>query len=38
MRGAYGISTGIVAAGVDPGTGALRGGSDPRRERALVSW
>jgi gamma-glutamyltranspeptidase/glutathione hydrolase len=38
MRSPYGISTGIVAAGMDPATGALRGGSDPRRERALVAW
>ena len=38
MRPAYGISTGIVAAGVDPVTGRLRGGADPRRERALVAW
>jgi gamma-glutamyltranspeptidase/glutathione hydrolase len=38
MRPAYGISTGIVAAGIDPVTGKLRGGADPRRERALVAW
>jgi gamma-glutamyltranspeptidase/glutathione hydrolase len=38
MRPAYGISTGVVAAGVDPATGRLRGGADPRRERALVAW
>ena len=38
MRPAYGISTGVVAAGVDPGSGRLRGGADPRRERALVAW
>jgi gamma-glutamyltranspeptidase / glutathione hydrolase len=37
-RPAYGISTGVVAAGVDPATGRLRGGADPRRERALVAW
>jgi gamma-glutamyltranspeptidase/glutathione hydrolase len=38
MRPGYGISTGIVAAGIDPVTGKLRGGADPRRERALVAW
>lgn len=30
-------STGVVAAGVDPATGRLRGGADPRRERALIA-
>jgi gamma-glutamyltranspeptidase/glutathione hydrolase len=38
IRPPYGISTGVVAAGVDPATGRLRGGADPRRERALVAW
>ena len=38
MRPAHGISTGIVAAGVDPATGKLRGGADLRRERAIVAW
>ena len=38
LRGAYGISTGIVAAGMDPATGRLRGGADPRRERALIAY
>ena len=38
LRGAYGISTGIVAAGMDPVTGRLRGGADPRRERALIAY
>jgi gamma-glutamyltranspeptidase/glutathione hydrolase len=38
VRPAYGISTGIVAAGVDPVTGKLRGGADPRRERYVVAW
>ena len=37
-RSPYGISTGVVAAGIDPATGRLRGGADPRRERALVIW
>lgn len=38
VRPAYGISTGVVAAGVDPATGLLRGGADPRRERYIVAW
>ena len=38
MRPAYGISTGVVAAGIDPVTGKLRGGADPRRERALIAY
>jgi gamma-glutamyltranspeptidase / glutathione hydrolase len=38
LRGPYGISTGIVAAGMDPATGKLRGGADPRRERALIAY
>ena len=38
LRGPYGISTGIVAAGMDPVTGRLRGGADPRRERALIAY
>jgi gamma-glutamyltranspeptidase/glutathione hydrolase len=38
VRPPYGISTGIVVAGIDPVTGKLRGGADPRRERALVAW
>lgn len=38
MRGPYGISTGVVAAGIDPATGRLRGGADPRRERALIAY
>ena len=38
IRPPYGISTGIVAAGVDPGSGRLRGGADLRRERAVVAW
>ncbi|HVH56390.1 MAG TPA: hypothetical protein VM791_09045, partial [Vicinamibacterales bacterium] len=33
MRPAYGISTGVVAAGIDPATGRLRGGADPLRSR-----
>lgn len=38
LRAPYGISTGVVAAGMDPVTGRLRGGADPRRERALVAY
>jgi len=38
IRPAFGISTGVVAAGIDPVTGRLRGGADLRRERALVAW
>ena len=38
LRPAYGISTGIVAAGIDPDTGKRRGGADPRRERALIAY
>jgi gamma-glutamyltranspeptidase/glutathione hydrolase len=34
----YGISTGVVAAGIDPASGRLRGGADLRRERAVVAW
>ena len=38
VRRPFGISTGIVAAGMDPVTGRLRGGADLRRERAIVVW
>jgi gamma-glutamyltranspeptidase/glutathione hydrolase len=38
VRPRFGISTGIVAAGIDPATGQLRGGADLRRERAIVAW
>jgi gamma-glutamyltranspeptidase / glutathione hydrolase len=38
VRPAYGISTGVVAVGIDPATGLLRGGADPRRERYIVAW
>jgi gamma-glutamyltranspeptidase/glutathione hydrolase len=38
LRAPYGMSTGVVAAGIDPVTGRLRGGADPRRERALVAY
>src|SRR5262245_33792988 len=35
VLGPYGMSTGVVAVGVDPETGTLRGGADPRRERYI---
>lgn len=38
MRRPNGISTGVVAVGVDPVTSGLRGGADLRRERAIVAW
>ena len=38
IRRPFGISTGVVAAGIDPVTGRLRGGADLRRERAIVAW
>ena len=38
VRRPFGISTGVVAAGVDPATGRLRGGADLRRERAIAAW
>jgi gamma-glutamyltranspeptidase / glutathione hydrolase len=38
VLGAYGMSTGIVAAGINPSTGTLRGAADPRRERYVMGW
>jgi hypothetical protein len=38
IRAPNGISTGVVAVGIDPATGQLRGGADLRRERAIVAW
>jgi gamma-glutamyltranspeptidase / glutathione hydrolase len=38
VLGAYGMSTGIVAVGVNPTSGTLRGGADPRRERYVFGW
>jgi gamma-glutamyltranspeptidase/glutathione hydrolase len=38
VLGPYGVSTGVVAVGVDPRTGTLRGGADPRRERYIFGW
>lgn len=36
--GPYAMSTGVVAVGVDPKTGTLRGGADVRRERYVFGW
>jgi gamma-glutamyltranspeptidase / glutathione hydrolase len=38
VLGAYGMSTGVVAVGVNLSTGTLRGGADPRRERYIFGW
>jgi gamma-glutamyltranspeptidase/glutathione hydrolase len=38
VLGPYGMSTGIVAVGVDPPSGTLRGGADVRRERYIFGW
>lgn len=38
VLGPYGVSTGIVAVGVMPGSGTLRGGADVRRERYVFGW
>jgi gamma-glutamyltranspeptidase / glutathione hydrolase len=38
VLGPYAMSTGVVAVGVDPNTGTLRGGADPRRERYIFGW
>ena len=38
VLGAYGMSTGVVAVGVDPRSGTLRGGADVRRERYIFGW
>ncbi len=38
VLGPYAMSTGVVAVGVDPKTGTLRGGADPRRERFIFGW
>ena len=38
VLGPYGVSTGVVAVGVVPGHGTLRGGADPRRERYIMGW
>ena len=36
--GPYAMSTGVVAVGVNPKTGTLRGGADVRRERYIFGW
>ena len=38
LLGPYGMSTGVVAVGVNPQTGTLRGGADVRRERYIFGW
>jgi gamma-glutamyltranspeptidase/glutathione hydrolase len=38
VLGPYSMSTGVVAVGVDPKNGTLRGGADPRRERYIFGW
>lgn len=38
VLGAYGMSTGVIAVGVDPKNGTLRGGADVRRERYIFGW
>ena len=38
VLGPYGMSTGVVAVGVNAETGTLRGGADPRRERYIFGW
>jgi gamma-glutamyltranspeptidase/glutathione hydrolase len=38
VLGPYGMPTGVVAVGVNPKTGTLRGGADTRRERYAFGW
>jgi gamma-glutamyltranspeptidase/glutathione hydrolase len=38
VLGPWGMSTGVVAVGVNPKTGTLRGGADVRRERYIFGW
>jgi gamma-glutamyltranspeptidase/glutathione hydrolase len=38
LVGDYGVSTGVVAVGVDQKFGTLRGGADVRRERYAFGW
>ena len=38
VLGPYSMSTGVVAVGVNPETGTLRGGADVRRERYIFGW
>jgi gamma-glutamyltranspeptidase/glutathione hydrolase len=36
--GAFEMPTAVTAVGIDPATGTLFGGADPRRERAIAGW
>ena len=38
VLGPYGMYSGVVAVGVNPKTGTLRGGADLRRERYIFGW
>ena len=38
VLGPYGMSTGVVAVGVNPQSGTLVGGADVRRERHVFGW
>ena len=38
VLGPYGMPTGVVAVGVNPGTRTLRGAADVRRERYVFGW
>ncbi|MBL9201616.1 MAG: gamma-glutamyltransferase family protein [Opitutaceae bacterium] len=38
VLGPYGMQSGVVAVGLNPQTGTLRGGSDLRRERYIMGW
>ena len=38
VLGPYGMSTGVVAVGVNPQSGTLVGGADVRRERYVFGW
>ncbi len=38
VLGPYGMQSGVVAVGVNPKTGTLRGGADLRRERYIFGW
>jgi gamma-glutamyltranspeptidase / glutathione hydrolase len=38
VLGPYGMPTGVVAVGVNPQTGTLRGAADVRRERYVFGW
>lgn len=38
VLGPFGMASGVVAVGVDPASGGLRGGADVRRERYVFGW